>query len=446
MEMRDPVPRPARELDRIAAADEPRARCRSKCATSGSCSSERGDLLGPSRCTSRCEDGSRRRRPARLQRSTACDTRSTARFSRSPARAVRALLVGAARAPRAARVPVVGEHDRPAPAGRRRAQPRSGRAQSTRSARTPPRRRDGAARNAPTSSRPYGRGRERLARLRSSPEGRARCRCSRARAPSRSISVGRDQIVAVDRPLPHAPGARARSRAPGRSTEPPTVAPLSGAGRLVVVRAVLDAGGLRHLGDRHVPPALVGRHALVAVDLDDDHRRTRLVARDAQRLAQLVDSWRRWHGRRATRRSRRDRAAGTAAGRRRRRVPSEPSSTVAVLRPEAVRARATATARRSSAKPWLSTSTIVELRVLLHGGDDLRRHHQVRAVADQHVHLALRRRQLDADAAGDLVAHARVAVLDVVALRVARAPELVQVARHRARGAHDDVGRARTRR
>ena len=36
----------------------------------------------------------------------------------------------------------------------------------------------------------------------------------------------------------------------------------------------------------------------------------------------------------------------------------------------------------------------------------------------------------------------RVAVLDVVALRVARAPQLVQVAGHRARRAHDDVARA----
>ena len=46
--------------------------------------------------------------------------------------------------------------------------------------------------------------------------------------------------------------------------------------------------------------------------------------------------------------------------------------------------------------------------------------------------------------AGDLVAHARVAVLDVVALAVARAPQLVQVAGHRARRAHHHVGRLAT--
>ena len=77
-------------------------------------------------------------------------------------------------------------------------------------------------------------------------------------------------------------------------------------------------------------------------------------------------------------------------------------------------------------------------------GRELARQHQVRAVADDHEDLALGRGELDAHAARDLVAHARVAVLDVVALagRVARAPELVQVAGHRAGRAHDDAGLA----
>ena len=51
------------------------------------------------------------------------------------------------------------------------------------------------------------------------------------------------------------------------------------------------------------------------------------------------------------------------------------------------------------------------------GGDDLLRHHQVRAVADEDVDVALRRGHLHAEPAGDLVAHARVAVSDVIALR-----------------------------
>ena len=48
-------------------------------------------------------------------------------------------------------------------------------------------------------------------------------------------------------------------------------------------------------------------------------------------------------------------------------------------------------------------------------GRDLGVHHQVAAVADQHADLALRLRELDAQPAGDLVAHARVAVFEVVA-------------------------------
>jgi hypothetical protein len=44
---------------------------------------------------------------------------------------------------------------------------------------------------------------------------------------------------------------------------------------------------------------------------------------------------------------------------------------------------------------------------------------------------------------GDLVAHARVAVFHVVALRISRAPQLVQVAGHAARRGDDDVARLR---
>ena len=74
-----------------------------------------------------------------------------------------------------------------------------------------------------------------------------------------------------------------------------------------------------------------------------------------------------------------------------------------------------------------------QLDALRDGGDELLGHHQIGAVADHHEHLALGRGHLDAEPAGDLVAHAREAVLDVVALRVARAPQLVQVAGHATR-------------
>ena len=80
-----------------------------------------------------------------------------------------------------------------------------------------------------------------------------------------------------------------------------------------------------------------------------------------------------------------------------------------------------------------------ELGVLLDRRDDLARHHEVAAVADHDEHLALGCREFHADAGGYLVAHARVAVLDVVLLRIARAPQLVQLAGQRARGADDDV-------
>ena len=118
-------------------------------------------------------------------------------------------------------------------------------------------------------------------------------------------------------------------------------------------------------------------------------------------------------------------------------VPREP-----VLRAEAVEADR-ARERADRVEPVVVDEDDRQLHALLDRGDELARQHQVGAVADEHVDVALGRGHLHADAAGDLVAHARVAVLDVVALRVAGAPELVQVARHRARGADDDARRRR---
>ena len=80
-----------------------------------------------------------------------------------------------------------------------------------------------------------------------------------------------------------------------------------------------------------------------------------------------------------------------------------------------------------------------ELLAEHHRGRDLGIHHQIGAVADHHDHFAVRQRHLDADPAGDLVAHAGIAVFEVVAERRARPPQLVQFARQSARGADDDV-------
>ena len=61
-----------------------------------------------------------------------------------------------------------------------------------------------------------------------------------------------------------------------------------------------------------------------------------------------------------------------------------------------------------------------------------------------HEDVAVGTGQSDAEAAGDLVTHAGVAVLDVVALRVPGPPQLVQVTGHRAGRADHDVTSGRT--
>src|SRR6266849_5569664 len=78
-----------------------------------------------------------------------------------------------------------------------------------------------------------------------------------------------------------------------------------------------------------------------------------------------------------------------------------------------------------------------ELAAELDRGRDFRIHHQIGAVADQHDDLALGRSQLDAEPAGDLVAHAGIAVFDVIGARLADAPQFVQLAGQAAGGADD---------
>ena len=82
-----------------------------------------------------------------------------------------------------------------------------------------------------------------------------------------------------------------------------------------------------------------------------------------------------------------------------------------------------------------------QLDALLERGHDLAVEHQVGPVAHQRKDLTIGRGHLDAQGAGDLVPHAGVALLDVVLLRIASPPQFVQVARHRAGGADDDVTR-----
>src|SRR5262249_33943061 len=81
----------------------------------------------------------------------------------------------------------------------------------------------------------------------------------------------------------------------------------------------------------------------------------------------------------------------------------------------------------------------VQFVAFLDRGDDLLRHHEVGAVADHDVDFALGIGHLDAQAACDLIAHGGITVFEMVALRIARAPELVQVAGEAAGGAHHHV-------
>ena len=78
-----------------------------------------------------------------------------------------------------------------------------------------------------------------------------------------------------------------------------------------------------------------------------------------------------------------------------------------------------------------------ELEPLLDRGRDLAGHHQVRPITDHYEDLVARGRHLHPEAAGNLVAHRRVAILEVIGTRSPGAPQFVEITRQAARGADD---------
>src|SRR5439155_24127712 len=78
-----------------------------------------------------------------------------------------------------------------------------------------------------------------------------------------------------------------------------------------------------------------------------------------------------------------------------------------------------------------------DLQSLLERGDKLRRIHQVAAIAYQDENSSVRSRQLDAQSGWYLVAHARVAELEVRPFAIACVPQLVEIL-DRAAGGRDD--------
>src|SRR6516225_8854770 len=200
-------------------------------------------------------------------------------------------------------------------------------------------------------------------------------------------------------------------------------------GRAGLPRAV-QRGGLRH---RHVPPALRGRHRGERVGLDVGHRGAVRGPGLRQRGLEVLDRPGPNH-------------VGAEAGRVGGQVDREdvavqqPGGRVAVAVAGAEPLRAERLGQRADrAEALVLHQDDVQLDVFGDRGHDLLRHHQVGPVADEHEDLAVRGGHLGPQAAGDLVAHARVAVLDVVLLRVPGPPQHLQVAGHAAGRLHDHV-------
>jgi hypothetical protein len=96
-----------------------------------------------------------------------------------------------------------------------------------------------------------------------------------------------------------------------------------------------------------------------------------------------------------------------------------------------------------AAEPAIVEDDDIELDAHHDGGRDLGIHHEIAAIAHQHDNPPLGKSELHPQPAGDLIAHAGIAVFQVIALGRAGAPELVQLARQAAGRRHHDVGIAR---
>src|SRR5215212_9499079 len=210
----------------------------------------------------------------------------------------------------------------------------------------------------------------------------------------------------------------------------------------LVLRVLLAGRGhglhLGHLGDGHVPEGVVIGDAFVAVDGDVDDHGPFNVFGVCESFLQAFDVLGPDDIRTEALCAFGQVDGQDTAGRLLRVEADGPSLAVAVMGAKAVRADG-ARERPDRGKPGVVDQDYGELVAFLDGSDDLGVHHQVRTVAAHYVDLALGGRHLHAEPAGDLIPHARVAVLDVVALRVARPPELVQIPRHGTRGADDNV-------
>src|SRR5215217_8080986 len=211
---------------------------------------------------------------------------------------------------------------------------------------------------------------------------------------------------------------------------------------LLVLRVLLAGRGhslhLGDLGDGHVPEGVVIGYTFVAVDGDVDDRGPVNVFGVCEGSLQVLDVHCPDHVRTQALCAFGQVDGQDVAGRLLRVEADGPSLAVAVVGAEAVRAYG-ARERPDRGEAGVVDQDYGELVAFLDGSDDLGVHHQVRTVAAHYVDLALGGRHLHAEPAGDLIPHARVAVLDVVALRVARPPELVQIPRHGTRGADDNV-------
>src|SRR6266852_4041114 len=211
---------------------------------------------------------------------------------------------------------------------------------------------------------------------------------------------------------------------------------------LPLVSLGITAASLLHrlhfgnLGDGHVPPGIVSGHTIVVVSLNHDNRSLRLTLRGCEGLSQLVVGLGLHR-------------ISAKAGGIRRKIYLDGFTGLSLVPVSILGTKPTAatspTQAADTGEPVIVEQHNVEFHFFLERRDDLLRHHEIRAISDQDIDFTARVCHFHAHSAGDLVAHAGISVLKVVALGIARAPQLVKISREAARGTHNHIFRSQSR-
>src|SRR5580658_1787873 len=174
---------------------------------------------------------------------------------------------------------------------------------------------------------------------------------------------------------------------------------------------------LGNFRDGDVPPGLISGNALVVSGFYNDDAGTGLLSAFRQRSGKLISCF-----------------GANRPGAQARRIAYKihrqqvtvvlVAAAIPVVGAQAF-VTAPATQAADAGKTVIIQQNNVELVAFLNRRDDFLRHHQIRSVADHHVHFALWIRHLDSESACNFISHTGIPIFHVIAAWFFRSPQFV---------------------